>query len=191
MPSQKCSTSVGASLLHHVRQACSPGGCQHNSHNRHTRQVCLLLACMPTLACCCWLYTHRGTLQECLDNFSPGGAWQHQVKGEIVLLVEGATAVQSDLQLATLLDAGPAPPGSPGTGMETLLGATGPAPASSPAAFRQQLTDAARMHLLAGASVADVTARLMSATGLKRNKVYSLVLQVRQKLVAEGQLSSA
>jgi hypothetical protein len=47
------------------------------------------------------------------------------------------------------------------------------------------------MHLLAGASVADVTARLMSATGLKRNKVYSLVLQVRQKLVAEGQLSSA
>jgi hypothetical protein len=125
-----------------------------------------------------------------LDSFSPGGAWQHQVKGEIVLLVEGAPALQSDLQLTMLLEDTSAATGAASTGAETLPGAAGPTQATSPAAFKQQLTDAARTQLLTGASVADVTARLMSATGLKRNKVYSLVLQVRQKLVAEGQLSS-
>ena len=53
---------------------------------------------------------------------------------------------------------------------------------ASARALKQQLQTAAKEGLASGLSVADVTANLVGQYGLTRNKVYSVVLQVRKSM---------
>jgi hypothetical protein len=111
----------------------------------------------------------------------------------MVLLLEGSTTASRAARVALLCNedgTALATVTAPGDGEEDVVGeydlpeagsmSIAQEPPASAKALKQQMLTAAREGLVSGMSVADVTAQLMQEYGLTRNKVYSVVLQVKK-----------